>query len=129
MDIIFYNGKINTLDDAGSVHSAVGATGGKITALGSDDELRGLGGPGTETVDLKGAVMFPGFMEAHNHLSIYGYLLDGIDLSPANVSKPGITPDCRVTLVAPIFPLPFSRISSRAKMRFKIRPQGIEPSR
>lgn len=87
MDTIFYNGRINTLDDAGSVHSAVGVTAGKITALGSDDELRGFNGPNTETIDLKGAVMFPGFMEAHNHLSIYGYLLDGIDLSASKASK------------------------------------------
>ena len=87
MDIIFYNGKINTLDDDARVHSAVGVTGGRITAVGSDDELHRLSGPATETIDLKGTVMFPGFMEAHNHLSIYGYLLDGIDLSPAKVSK------------------------------------------
>ncbi|UCE54770.1 MAG: amidohydrolase family protein, partial [Desulfobacterales bacterium] len=87
MDIIFYNGRINTLDDTGSVHSAVGVTAGKITALGSDDELRGFSSPKTKTIDLKGAVMFPGFMEAHNHLTIYGYLLDGIDLSPSNARK------------------------------------------
>jgi predicted amidohydrolase YtcJ len=84
MDIIFYNGKINTLDEAGKVCSAVGVVNGKIAAIGSDAELRSLSAPKTETIDLKGAVMFPGFMEAHNHLSIYGYLLEGIDLSPAN---------------------------------------------
>lgn len=87
MDTIFYNGKINTLDEAASVYSAVGITGGRITAVGSDDELKHLKGPQTETVDLKGTAMFPGFMEAHNHLAIYGYLLDGIDLSAGRVNK------------------------------------------
>jgi predicted amidohydrolase YtcJ len=87
MDIIFYNGRINTLDQAGKTCSAVGVVNGKIAAIGSDAELRGLSGPKTEPVDLKGAVVFPGFMEAHNHLAIYGYLLDGIDLSPAKVRK------------------------------------------
>lgn len=87
MDIIFYNGKINTLDDAGTVFSAVGVTNGVVTMLGSDDELRTQCGLKTEAVDLKGAIMFPGFMEAHNHLTIYGYLLDSIDLSPAKVHK------------------------------------------
>jgi predicted amidohydrolase YtcJ len=87
MDTIFYNGKINTLDEAGSVYSAVGVTGGRITALGSDEELQHFSGPKTETIDLKGTVMFPGFMEAHNHLFIYGYLLGGIDLSASKVSR------------------------------------------
>jgi predicted amidohydrolase YtcJ len=63
MDIIFYNGKINTLDETGSIYSAVGVTGGRITAVGSDDELRRFSSPETESIDLKGAAMFPGFME------------------------------------------------------------------
>jgi predicted amidohydrolase YtcJ len=87
MDSIFYNGRINTLDEAATVHSAVGVTNGKISSFGTDDELQRFSGPKTEVIDLKGAVMFPGFMEAHNHLSIYGYLLDGLDLSATKVSK------------------------------------------
>ncbi len=87
MDIIFYNGRVNTLDGAGTVYSAVGASNGIVTTLGTDDQLRRLMGPKTEAVDLKGATMFPGFMEAHNHLTIFGYLLDGIDLSASNAKK------------------------------------------
>jgi len=87
MDTIFYNGRINSLDAAGSVCSAVGITNGIVNAMGSDEELRPSMGRGTEAIDLKGAVMFPGFMEAHNHLSIYGYLIDGIDLSAARATK------------------------------------------
>jgi predicted amidohydrolase YtcJ len=87
MDIIFVNGKINTLDDADTTCTAIAASNGFITALGTDAEVRRLAGPKAEVVDLKGAVMFPGFMEAHNHLPIYGYLTDGIDLSPENVRK------------------------------------------
>ena len=87
MDIIFYNGRINTLDEAGTVHSAVGITNGKIAALGSDDELRRFSGAKTDGIDLNGAVMFPGFMEAHNHLTIYGYLLEGMDLSAKKARK------------------------------------------
>jgi predicted amidohydrolase YtcJ len=86
MDIIFYNGRIQTLDDAGKVCTAVGAANGIITAAGSDDELRRWLKPGTETIDLRGAVMFPGFMEAHNHLMIYGYLLDGLDMSASQAA-------------------------------------------
>jgi predicted amidohydrolase YtcJ len=87
MDIVFINGKINTLDDAGTTCAAVAATNGIITDLGSDTDLLKLRKPKTEVVDLKGAVMFPGFMEAHSHLPIYGYLTDGLDLSPTQVRK------------------------------------------
>ena len=87
MDIIFYNGSVNTLDGTGTVYSAVGAASGMVRALGTDEELRRLMGPNTDAIDLKGAALFPGFMEAHNHLAIYGYLIDGIDLSAANAKK------------------------------------------
>ena len=87
MDTVFYNGRINSLNAAGTVCSAVGIANGIVSAMGSDQELRPSMGPGTEAIDLKGAVMFPGFMEAHNHLSIYAYLIDGIDLSATRAKK------------------------------------------
>ena len=87
MDLIFLGGRVCTLDDAGTVAEAVGVSNGFIEALGSDDEVRRLAGHRTETVDLKGAVVFPGFMEAHNHLMMFGYLTSGLDLSPARVGK------------------------------------------
>jgi predicted amidohydrolase YtcJ len=87
MDSIFYNGTINTLDDSATVCTAVGTTHGMITALGSDEEVGRLRNAGTEMIDLKGSAMFPGFMEAHNHLMIYGYLIDGIDLSASKVAR------------------------------------------
>ena len=87
MDTIWHNGRINTLDWDGTVYSAVGAANGIVAALGSDEALRRLMKPETEVIDLKGESMFPGFMEAHNHLTIYGYLLDGIDLSASNAKK------------------------------------------
>ena len=52
MDVIFFNGRINTLDDSDRVCTALGATNGIVSALGSDEELRRTAGPGTETVDL-----------------------------------------------------------------------------
>jgi len=87
MDNIFYNGSVNTLDGSGTVHSAVGAANGMVAALGTDEELRRLMRPKTEAIDLRGATLFPGFMEAHNHLTIYGYLIDGIDLSASNAKN------------------------------------------
>ena len=87
MDIEFVNGRINTLDDAGTICTAVAAKNGYVTALGTDADVRRQAGPRAEVVDLKGAVMFPGFMEAHNHLPMYGYLTEGLDLAPSRVKK------------------------------------------
>ncbi|MBT4643870.1 MAG: amidohydrolase [Deltaproteobacteria bacterium] len=86
MDTIFYNGRINSLNTAGTVYSAVGVENRRISRLGSDAELKALSRTGTEFVDLKGAVMFPGFMESHNHFSIIAYLLNALDLSASKVS-------------------------------------------
>ena len=87
LNTIFYNGRINTLDDQNSVFEAVGVSNGKIAVLGTNQDLKPFISPKTEVVDLKGAAMFPGFMEAHNHLSIFAYLLDGIDLSAGRAKK------------------------------------------
>jgi predicted amidohydrolase YtcJ len=87
MDILFINGRINALDRAGTICTAVGATNGTITNIGSDTDLLKNRTSKTEVVDLKGSVMFPGFMEAHSHPPIYGYLTDGLDLAPPKVRK------------------------------------------
>lgn len=89
LDTIFYNGRINALDDAGNTYEAVGVTNGMITALGTNQELKSFINPKTEVVNLKGTVMFPGFMEAHNHLAIVAHLFDGIDLSAGNAKSIG----------------------------------------
>lgn len=41
---------------------------GKIAFVGSPDTVRLRLNPGTETIDLKGAALFPGFTDAHAHL-------------------------------------------------------------
>jgi predicted amidohydrolase YtcJ len=87
MDSIFYNGRIHTLDESAAEYTAVGSTHGIITALGSDEEVGRMRNAKTKMIDLKGSVMFPGFMEAHNHLMLYGYLIDGIDLSASKAAR------------------------------------------
>ena len=87
LDTLFYNGRINALDDDNNTYEAAGVSRGRIAVLGTDRELRKYIRPKTETIDLKGQVMFPGFMEAHNHLGIVAYLFDGIDLSAGKASR------------------------------------------
>lgn len=85
MDMILINGEVVSLDRSNGVYQAVGVTRGLISALGSSEELRKSATPDTAVVDLRGKVVFPGFIDSHNHLMLYGYLLSGIDCaSPPN---------------------------------------------
>ena len=87
MDRIFLNGRINTLDRNNTTADAVWVSNGFIKTLGREADVRKSAGAGAEIVDLKGAVMFPGFIEAHNHLPMFGYMNQGLDLSPQKVKK------------------------------------------
>ena len=66
-DLVLKNGKIVTMDPQTPEVSALAATGDRITALGSDAEIKGQIGPETVVVDLKGRLAIPGFIESHAH--------------------------------------------------------------
>ena len=51
---LYTNGRIVTMDAAGTVAEAVLVAGNVIEAVGSKDGLAALAGPGCRTVDLKG---------------------------------------------------------------------------
>lgn len=87
MDKIFINGKIHTLDDKGNVYEAVCVSGERIIALGDEADIRKRASGRAELIDLKGAAMFPGLIDSHNHPMEYAYLLDGIDLAPPRATK------------------------------------------
>ena len=83
MDKIFYNGRICTLDDQDAVYQSVGISNGCVEVLGDETQIKGFASLETEYVDLKGATMFPGFFDAHNHLAQISFIESGIDLSQA----------------------------------------------
>ncbi len=66
-DTVYFNGKIVTLDEAGSTVSGVAVKGGKILRVGSADEMKKLAGPSTRMVDLGGKTVVPGLIDAHCH--------------------------------------------------------------
>jgi predicted amidohydrolase YtcJ len=79
-DVIYYNGKIVTVDDRFSYAQAVAITGDKFSAVGSNDEVRKLAGPATRQVDLRGLTVIPGLTDNHLHGAGGG---PGVDLSRA----------------------------------------------
>ncbi len=64
---LFVNADVWTGDDARPRAQALAVKGEMLLGVGSEEELRGLRGPGTEVVDLRGAFVVPGFHDAHLH--------------------------------------------------------------
>jgi len=71
-DIVLSGGPIYTADDAHPTAQAVAVAGGRIVFVGDAAGAKGLIGPSTQTIDLKGASLFPGFTDAHAHLDGIG---------------------------------------------------------
>lgn len=65
---------------AGGFAEAVAVAGGRIAAIGAEDEIEALAGPATRRVDLAGRVAIPAFNEAHMHLLPYGLGLSQVNL-------------------------------------------------
>jgi predicted amidohydrolase YtcJ len=72
---------IGTAD--GPPATAVAVRGGRIVAVGSDDEIRDLAGGKAETVPLGGRPLLPGFQDAHVHPAFAGITMQRCDLDGA----------------------------------------------
>jgi predicted amidohydrolase YtcJ len=85
-DIIFFNGTIYTgvgfSEDKPQVVAAMAIGGGKVLAVGTNNEITRLSGPKTRLRDLSsaGAFIFPGFNDAHTHLGGAGQTKLNLDL-------------------------------------------------
>ena len=68
-DLVLFNGKIVTVDDAFSIRQAIAIKDGRILAVGGN-ELRNRYS-GARSIDLGGRTVLPGFMDTHIHLQGY----------------------------------------------------------
>jgi hypothetical protein len=66
-ELVLVNGKIRTPAHPSGFTQAAAVSGGVITALGPDDEVRDFIGPTTRVVDLRGRLAIPAFGDAHVH--------------------------------------------------------------
>lgn len=66
-DIIFHNARFHTMDGDLTVTEAMAVRDGKIVALGTREDLESAWHAAAH-VDLGGAMVFPGFIDAHAHL-------------------------------------------------------------
>ena len=79
-DLVLRNGRIVTMDDQWPQVSALAVKGDRITAIGSDGEMRRYTGKKTKVIDLKGMLAIPGFIEGHGHFYSLGASLMELEL-------------------------------------------------
>ena len=60
---------------------AVGIRDGRIVSLGTNEEVLAGASASTKVIDLKGGVVFPGFVDSHFHVAELGELLHRVDLT------------------------------------------------
>lgn len=80
-DTAFVNGKVYTVDAVGSIAQAIAIRNGVIVAVGSDAEINARIGNATRVIDLGGAMLMPGLIDAHMHPAGGGALLTGCSLN------------------------------------------------
>jgi hypothetical protein len=79
-DLVLTNGRIYTLDPQRPWAEALAVEGERITAVGTNTEIRGLQAGARRVIDLRGAFVSPGFNDAHVHVDATGALLIGANL-------------------------------------------------
>ncbi|WP_332872530.1 amidohydrolase [Pontibaca salina] len=82
-DTIYSGGPILTINDSQPSAEAVAVKDGRILAVGDLADLKQLRGESTETFDLQGRTMLPGFIDSHGHV-----VMGGLQALSANLLSP-----------------------------------------
>jgi predicted amidohydrolase YtcJ len=82
-DVLFVNGKVWTVNPAQPEAEAVAVWRDRILAVGKTEDIKGLAGPKTRVIDLKGRRVVPGFFDSHVHLLGSGLRLAEVALKDA----------------------------------------------
>ncbi len=80
-DLVVVGATVYTVDPDRPAARAFAVAGGRFLYVGSEEGARARRGPKTQTVDLAGATVFPGFIDAHLHLSSVGLGLREVALN------------------------------------------------
>lgn len=84
IDLVLFNGNVLTMEPSAPYAGAVAVHQGRIFAVGSSDELDALRHSAKQTIDLAGATVMPGFIDAHTHFVSGGMSLGNVKLAGAN---------------------------------------------
>lgn len=87
LDLVLDNANIITVDDRRPRAGSLGILGQRIVAVGDVGELASL--RATQTINMEGRTIVPGFNDAHNHMQGFGATMTDVRLQPDRVSSVG----------------------------------------
>ena len=80
-NFVLTNGRIYTVNEDQPWAQAVAVDGNKIVYVGDNDGAKAFVGAGTESLDLEGRLVLPGFVESHIHLMLGAATSSGLTLT------------------------------------------------
>jgi hypothetical protein len=83
-DLVVINANVRTMDNGRPSAEAVAVYGNRIAAIGTSGEIRKLAGGQTRIIDAQGALVLPGFNDAHVHFIEGGGHLASVQLRDAS---------------------------------------------
>ena len=89
-DLVLRGGSVITLDPQLPRATSLAIAGGRIAAVGSDDEVDAACGPETHVVDARGRAVLPGFVDAHMHFGSFAIGRQQLDLDGAATLEDGL---------------------------------------
>lgn len=80
-DLVIVNANVRTIDEKKPRAEAVAVTGNKISAVGTNKEIRKFVGAATKTIDAGGRLALPGFNDSHVHFITTGNQFFSVNLN------------------------------------------------
>ena len=82
-ELMLVHGRVYTLDPVAPWAEAVAISGGRILAVGSDDDVLSRKGKATRVIDLHGGLLTPGLIDSHVHFGDGAWYLKNVALRDA----------------------------------------------
>jgi hypothetical protein len=123
-DLIVTNGIVYTVDAANPIAEAVAARDGRIVFVGDAATAASFIGPETEVIDAEGAVVLPGFVDAHTHPL---FLAEAFGIGVAALDAETIA-DLRATVLAFAAANPGFPVVRALPWKYDFRPDGSLPT-
>lgn len=88
-DLVISNAVVRTLDRDSTTSEAIAIVGDRILAVGRNDEMAALRGPGTINLDAGGQAAFPAFTDSHTHFKrstiVRAFFIDFREVQPRSL--------------------------------------------